>query len=127
MCNNVNATDNTEISPIAYTVETPRGEHPLLQWKRSSPPVNHGPGRPTDSPWSLLYASVDNNNTTVGHLSREFSRLLWHFPTHRGEVNAEGDSALHLFKAENPYYMMLHGKKLVVRARDIIAGENNTE
>ena len=36
----VNTTDNTEISPIAYAVETPRGEHPLLQSKRLSPAVN---------------------------------------------------------------------------------------
>ena len=57
ICNNVNATDNTEISPIhvAYTVETPRGEHPSLQSKRSSPAVNRG--RPTDLLRPLLYAA----------------------------------------------------------------------
>ena len=27
ICNDVNATDNTETSPIAYAVETPRAEH----------------------------------------------------------------------------------------------------
>ena len=32
ICNDVNATDNTEISPVAYAVETPRGEHPSLQF-----------------------------------------------------------------------------------------------
>ena len=44
ICNNVNATDNTEISPIhvAYTVKTPRGEHPSLQSKRSLLAVNCG-------------------------------------------------------------------------------------
>ena len=46
---NVNDTDNSEISPIAYAVETHRGEHLSLQSKRSSPAVNRGPGRPTDS------------------------------------------------------------------------------
>ena len=92
--------DSTEISPIAYAAETPRGEHPLLQSKRSSPAANCGPCRPTDSPCSLLYASVDNNNTTIGHLSREFSHLLWHFLTHGGEMNVEGDGALHSFQAD---------------------------
>ena len=58
ICNDVNSTDNTEISPIAYAVETPRGEHPLMQSKRSSPAVNRGPGRPTDSPWLLLYVAL---------------------------------------------------------------------
>ena len=58
ICNDVNATDNTEISPIAYAVETPRGEHPSLQSKRSSPAANRGPGRPTVSPWTLLYAAL---------------------------------------------------------------------
>ena len=50
--------DSTEISPIAYTVETPRGEHPSLQLKRSSPAVNCGPGRLTDLLWSLLYEAL---------------------------------------------------------------------
>ena len=54
-----------------------------------------------------------SDNTTVGRLSREFGRLLWHFLTHGGEMNVEGDSALH--------------EKLVVRVRDIIAGESKTE
>ena len=54
--NDVNATNNTEISSIAYAVETPRGEHPSLQSKRSSPAANCGPGRLTVSPWLLLYA-----------------------------------------------------------------------
>ena len=43
ICNNVNATNNIEISPIAYAMETPRGKHPSLQSKRSSPAVNRGP------------------------------------------------------------------------------------
>ena len=44
----------TEISPIAYAVETPRSEHP----KRSSPVENRDPGQPIDSPWPLLYAAL---------------------------------------------------------------------
>ena len=44
--------DNTEISPIAYAVETPRDEHPSLQSKRA---VNLGPNGPTDSLWPLSY------------------------------------------------------------------------
>ena len=58
ICNDVNATDNKEISPIAYTVETPRGEIPSLQSKRSSPAANRGPGQLTFSPWTLLYAAL---------------------------------------------------------------------
>ena len=58
ICNDVNAMDNTEISPIVYAVETSRGEHPSLQSKRSSPAVNRGPGQSTDSPWPLLYAAL---------------------------------------------------------------------
>ena len=50
--------DSTEISLIAYTVETHRGEHPLLQLKRSSPAVNCGPGQLTDLLWSLYAALI---------------------------------------------------------------------
>ena len=57
-------------------------------------------------PWStdrfavtIVICSVDNNNITVGPLSREFSCLLWHFLTHGGEMNVEGDGALHSFQA----------------------------
>ena len=44
-------------------------------------------------PWPSLtdrfaVAVVDNSSTTVGLLSRELSRLLWHFLTHGGEMNA---------------------------------------
>ena len=48
----------TQKSPIAYTVKTPRGEHPSLQLKRSSPAENRGPCRPTDSLCPLLYAAL---------------------------------------------------------------------
>ena len=50
--------DNTEISLIAYAVETPRGEHPSLQLKSLLPAVNRGPGRPTDLFWPLLYTAL---------------------------------------------------------------------
>ena len=95
--NDVNATESTEISATAipYAVETPRSEHQSLQWKRSSPAVNRGLVRPTDSPWLLLYAALTTIYTTVGDLSREFRRLLWHFVTHRRKTIAEGDGALH--------------------------------
>ena len=39
---------------------------------------------------AVVIHSVDEN-TTVGHLYREFSHLLWHFQTHGGEMNVEGD------------------------------------
>ena len=58
-------------------------------------------------PWStnrfavaVVIRSVDNNNTTDGHLSREFSLLLWHFLIHGGEINAEGDGVFHSFQAD---------------------------
>ena len=41
-------------------------------------------------------------------------------------MNAEGDGALHSFQADS-CYVTLPGKKLVVRVRDIIAGENKAE
>ena len=85
---------------LAYIVETPRGEHPSLESKRSSPDANHGPGRPTDLPWLLLYAVLITTNTSVRHLSREFSHLLWHFLTHGGEMNVEGNAALRSFKVD---------------------------
>ena len=84
ICNDVNATDNTEISPIAYAVETSRSGHPSLQSKRLSPAVNGVALRSTDrfTVRPLLSAALI---TTVGHLSRELSRLLWHFLTHGEE------------------------------------------
>ena len=42
---------------------------------------------------AVVIRSVDKNNTTVCHLSREFSHLLLHFLTHGGEMNAEGDGS----------------------------------
>ena len=48
----------------------------------------------------VVIRSVDKNDTTVSYLSREFSRLLWHFLTHGGEMNAEGDGALHSFQVD---------------------------
>ena len=57
-CNNVSATDNSVKFLLAYTMETPRGEHPSLQLKRLSPAVNRGPGQPTDSPWMLSYIAL---------------------------------------------------------------------
>ena len=48
-------------------------------------------------PWSIdrfvvaiVICSVDDN-TTVVPVSGEFSHLLWHFVTHRAEMNAEDD------------------------------------
>ena len=90
----------TQKSLLAYAVETLRGEHLSLQSKISSLAVNHGPGRPTDSPWLLLNAVLITTNTSVGHLAREFSRLLWYFLTHGRETNAEGNAALHSFKVD---------------------------
>ena len=85
----VNATDS---SPIAYAVETPRGELLSLQ------------SRDHRQLWTLALAgeihcgcvihSTDNNNTTVDHLSIEFSHLLRHFLTHGGEMNAKWSSPL---------------------------------
>ena len=62
--------------------------------------VNHGSAWLTDRfAVAVVTCSIDNN-TTVGHLSREFSHCFWHFLTHGEETNAEGDSILHLFKVD---------------------------
>ena len=95
--NDVNTTDNTEISPIAYAVESPR-------WT-SFITIEKIVARCELWPWStdrfaIAVCSIDNNNTTVGHLSREFGRFLWHFLTHAGEMNAEGDGVLNTFQAD---------------------------
>ena len=37
----------------------------------------------------VVTCSVNNNNTTVGHSPRKFSCLLWHFLSHRGEMECE--------------------------------------
>ena len=71
------ATDNTEISPIAYAVKIPRGEHLLLQSKRSSPAVNRDPGRPTDLPWPLLYATTITLLATYLQNSAAYSGIFW--------------------------------------------------
>ena len=52
ICNDVNATDNTEISSIAYAVETPEGEHLSLQSKRPLPAVNRGSSSLASTPGS---------------------------------------------------------------------------
>ena len=49
---------------------------------------------------NVVIRSVDINNTSVGHLSTEFSCLLWHFLTRGGEINAEGDGALYSFQTD---------------------------
>ena len=94
----------TQESPIAYAVETPRGGHPSLQLKGSSPAENCGPCRPTGSLCSLLYAALV---TTIPPLAIYLEDL----PAYSG-----------IF-----CYVTLHRKKLVVRARGIIAGGNKTE
>ena len=88
----------TQKSPIVYTVETPRGEHPSLQLKRLSPAENHGPCRPTDSPCPLLYVALIRTIPPLAiYVSQEFSCLLSHFLTNGGEMNVEGDGVLHSF------------------------------
>ena len=67
----------TEISPIAYAVGTPRGEHP--------PAVKPWPWSTDTFTMAVVIRSVDNNNTTVGHLYGKFGPLLLHFLTHGRE------------------------------------------
>ena len=38
---------------------------------------------------AVVICSTDNNITNAGHLSREYSRLLWYFLTHRGEMECK--------------------------------------
>ena len=78
---------------------------------------------------TIVIHGIDNNNTYVGHLSREFSCLLWHFLTHGGEIECKVTgrrqrSPLIQGRMKILCYVTLHGKKLVVRVRDIIAGGN---
>ena len=81
------STYNTEISPIAYALGLPDVNilHAIKEIGASHEPW----------PWStdrfamaVVICSIDNNNTTAGHLCREFSHLLSHFLTHGGERNA---------------------------------------
>ena len=124
-CNDVNA-----ISPITYAVETLRMNilhcNQIDRRQMSTVALVDRQVRR-----GHVIHSVDNNNTTVGHLCREFSRLLSHFLTHgarrRNKCGRRWHSPLIPGGLKIPCYLMLHGKKLVVRARDIIAGENKTE
>ena len=118
ICSDVNATDNTEISPIAYAVETPRVEHPSLQSKTSSPAVNRGPGRPTDSPWPLLFAALI---TTIPLLAiyldnlPAYSGIFWlteKWMRKATELSTHFPGGLKI-----PCYVTFHRKKSVVRAR----------
>ena len=83
------------------------------------------------SAMAMLYTVliVGNNNTTVGPLSREFSRLTLAFSDsrRRNECGRRRRSPLIPGVLKIPCYVTLHGNKLVVQARDIIAGENRTE
>ena len=88
-------------------------------------------------PWStdrfsvvIVIRSVDNNSTTVGHLFREFSHLLWHFLTHGAEIECGRWRRCPLIQGRLgiPCYIMLNRKKkFVVKVRDIISRKNKTE
>ena len=125
ICNDVNATENTEISSIAYAVETPRGEHPSLQSKRSLPAVNSGPGQPTDSPWPLLYAVLI---TTVSLLAIYLQNSATYCgisdSRRRNKCGRQRRSPLIPGRLKIPWYVTFHGKKkLAVQARNITAGK----
>ena len=100
-------------------------------WKRSSPAVNRGPGRPTDSWWPLLITAIP---LLVFYLENwaAYSGIFW--LTEDSEMNAntatwlEGHGALPSFKVIEDSLLRnaAWDEKLAVRARDIIAGKNRT-
>ena len=76
---------------------------------------------------TVVVHSIDNN--AVGHLTRGLSCFLWHFLTHGEEIEMtqrRWHSPLVQGRLKILYYVMLLGKKLVARARNIIVGENTT-
>ena len=68
---------------------------------------------------TVVTRSVDNNNTTVGHLIKRIQLLTLAFHSWRRN-DVEGDGALHSFKVDSRFAAMFYAKKLIVRARDII-------
>ena len=76
---------------------------------------------------AVVKSNSDDTITTVGHLHRELSHLLWHFLTHGGEIECEVTgrrrrSPLVQGGLEIPCSVTLRRKKkLVARAGDIIA------
>ena len=117
--------DNTEISPSLDCGDS--------QGWTSFPTIEEVVARCELWPWStdrfavaVVIPSVENNNTTVGHLPREFSHLPWHFLHHGGAIDYEVTgrrlrSPLIQGGLEIPCYVTLRGKKLVSRARHWVA------
>ena len=121
ICNDLNATDNTEISHSLCAGDSQgwtsfaairRRDHCQL-WTMAlvNQQICHG----------HVICSVDNNNTTVGHLSRQFSRIFWLMEKKR--MQKAMALSTHSGGSKIPYYMTLHGNKLAVQAKDIIVGE----
>ena len=93
--------DSTEISPIAYIhCGDSQGLTSFAAIEEIIASCEPWPWLTDRFAVVIVIRSVDNNNTTVGYLSREFSRLLWHFLTHGGEMNAEDSGALHSFQVD---------------------------
>ena len=87
ICNDVNTTDNTEISPSLCCGDS-QGCFHLPSFAAIEEIVV------SCEPWPWLtgrftVAVVDNSNTTVGHLSRDLRHSLWHFLTHGREMNVK--------------------------------------
>ena len=99
----------TQKSLLTYAVETPRGEDPLLQSKRSSPAVNCGPGGPTHSLCPLLYAALI---TTIPLFVISTENLAPYSNAWRRNECGRWRRSPYI-----PGGLKVHGKKLVVRAR----------
>ena len=73
----------------AYAVETPRGGITLPSFHKIVVSCEPWPWSTDSLTVAVVKCSVHNNNTTVGHLSVEFSRLLWHFFDSQVEIECK--------------------------------------
>ena len=77
---------------------------------------------------TVVTRSVDNNNTTVGHLIKRIQPLTLAFHSwRRNECRRRRRSPLIQGGLKIRCYVTFYAKKLTVQARDIISGENKTE
>ena len=125
ICNNVNAMDNTEIPPSLHCGDS-QGWRSFTAIKEIVASYERWPWSTDRFAMAVVIRSVDNN-TTVGHLSREFSHLFSD-SLRRNGCGKWQPSPLIQGGLKISCYVTLHGKKkLVVLAWDIIAEENKTE
>ena len=125
VCNDVNTTDNTEISPIAYALWRLQGVNILRCNRRDCHQLWTVAlvSQPRDSPWPLLYAALITIPLLAIYLenSAAYCGIFW-LTEEKWMRNA-----MALSTQSRRIEDSLLQKKLVVWARDIIAGEIKTE